>query len=70
MEVVKGPSQLMKQVVDVGGSAVKSLGNNIEQSIAAVSTNASNAVQGLGLSFAMPLALATAGVGALFILKK
>ncbi len=68
-EVVTGPSDLMKKFVDVGGSTVASLGNNIEKSIANVSTSAKDAVTGLGSSFAFPLAIVAGGLGALFLLK-
>lgn len=69
-DVFTGPATLMNKAIDVGGAAVTSLGKNIENSISDVTTNASNAVQGLGSSFAMPLAFAAAGIGALWILKK
>ena len=53
-------------IVDEGFSTVKALGNDVVE----VAHSAEGAVTGVASSLAMPIALAAAGIGALFLLKR
>ena len=60
-----GVSHFATHIVDEGFSTVKALGNDV----VSVAHSAEGAAKGVASSLAMPIALAAAGIGALFLLK-
>jgi phage-related protein len=67
--IIRAPTDLVKTVVDRGADIAKTVSHDVKETVTNASANIGGAVQGIGQSFAWPIAIAGAGLGALYLLK-